>query len=187
MSNVKTRRRDQRKLGRLEIVSQLYKRGYSLTKIRAEVMQRLDLPTYSISTVHKDVKSLLAEWREARLEDIDDAMQLELSRIDDIVRELWEQWEKSKEDYIATRLTKRGTPARNGAGGNNISTTSVSEETRNKVGLGNPAYIAEIRQQLVERRKLLGLYAPEKKDIQGGMSFATFLMESGMIDDADER
>lgn len=37
----------------------------------------------------------------------------------------------------------------------------------NIVVCGNPAYMAEIRQQLVERRKLLGLYAPEKKELSG--------------------
>lgn len=54
------------------------------------------------------------------------------------------------------------------------------------VGLGNPAYISEIRQQLQERRKLLGLYAPEKKDISGEMSFASYLIESGLIESAEQ-
>jgi ATP-dependent 26S proteasome regulatory subunit len=33
---------------------------------------------------------------------------------------------------------------------------------RSQQMLGNPAYIAEIRQQQMERRKLLGLYQPDK-------------------------
>ena len=190
MSIQQQKRRNQEKEARLEIVSQLYKRGYSVRSIRAEVMRRLDLATYSVSTVHRDIHTLLNEWRESRLEDMDEAFQLELTRIDDTVRELWEQWEKSKEDYIKTQRKRKGAPQRNnGEGGNNtgdgnIRTFSVEEKTQNIVGLGNPAYIAEIRQQLAERRKLLGLYAPEKKDLQGGMSFAAFLMASGMIDEA---
>jgi len=190
MSKQQQKRRNQEKEARLEIVSQLYKRGYSVRSIRAEVMRRLDLATYSVSTVQRDIHTLLNEWRESRLEDMDEALQLELTRIDDTVRELWEQWEKSKEDYIKTQRKRKGAPQRNNSeGGNNtgdgnIRTFSVEEKTQNVVGLGNPAYIAEIRQQLAERRKLLGLYAPEKKDLQGGMSFAAFLMESGMIDEA---
>lgn len=188
------RRRNQAKIARLEIVSKLYKRGYSVRHIRAEVMKRLDLATYSTQTVHKDIQSLLAEWRESRLTDMDDALQLELTRIDDTVRELWEQWEKSKEDYTSTERKRKGAPARNngGDGGNQnnadggIRTYGIEEKTKNVVGLGNPAYIAEIRQQLAERRKLLGLYAPEKRDIQGSMSFASFLMESGMLDEAEK-
>ena len=186
-----TKRRNQLKEARLEIVSQLYKRGYAIRTIRAEVMRRLDLATYSLSTAHSDIRTLLEEWRESRLEDMDDAMQLELTRIDDTVRELWEQWEKSKEDYTRTQRKRKGAPERNNrtnntGGENNIRTFSVEEKSQNVVGLGNPAYISEIRQQLAERRKLLGLYAPEKKDIQGGMSFAAFLMDSGMIDEAEK-
>ena len=53
------------------------------------------------------------------------------------------------------------------------------------VGLDNVAYISEIRQQLQERRKLLGLYAPDKKEVSGELSFANLLMESGMLDEAE--
>lgn len=191
MSKAQHKKQNQCKLARLEIVSQLYKRGYSTRAIRAEVMRRLDLATYSTQTVHRDVQTLLKEWRESRLEDMDDALQLELTRIDDTVRELWEQWEKSKEDYTKTQRKRKGAPARNANQDNNsgeggIRTFSVEEKTQEVVGLGNPAYISEIRQQLMERRKLLGLYAPEKRDIQGGMSFSAFLMESGMIDEAEQ-
>ena len=191
MSKAQHKKQNQCKLARLEIVSQLYKRGYSIRAIRAEVMRRLDLATYSTQTVHRDVQTLLKEWRDSRLEDMDDALQLELTRIDDTVRELWEQWEKSKEDYTKTERKRKGAPANNSDNGNNngeggIRTFSVEESTKQVVMLGDPAYIAEIRQQLMERRKLLGLYAPEKRDIQGGMSFSAFLMESGMIDDAEQ-
>lgn len=191
MSAPQTKRRNQMKEARLEIVSQLYKRGYSVRSIRAEVMRRLDLSTYSVSTVQSDIHTLLKEWRESRLEDMDEALQLELTRIDDTVRELWEQWEKSKEDYTKTQRKRKGAPVRtanqeNNSGEGGIRTFSIEEQTQKVIGLGNPAYISEIRQQLAERRKLLGLYAPEKKDLQGGMSFAAFLMESGMIDEAEK-
>lgn len=192
MSKTQYTKRNKIKEARLEIVAQFYKRGYSIRAIRTEVMRRLGLATYSTQTVHKDVQTLLKEWRESRLEDMDDALQLELTRIDDTVRELWEQWEKSKEDYTKTQRKRKGTPNYNGEDNNNeernsgIRTFSVEEKTQQVIMLGNPAYIAEIRQQLAERRKLLGLYAPEKRDIQGGMSFSAFLMESGMIDEAEQ-
>ena len=176
---------------RLNIVAPLYKKGYTVRKIREEVMRRLNLTAYSLSTVQSDINTLLKEWREYRLTNTEDLVQLELARIDDTVRELWEQWEKSKEDYIKTHRKRKGAPVRNDEqqdgnnGEGNIRTYSIEEDTSNVVGLGNPAYIAEIRQQLMERRKLLGLYAPEKKDITGDLSFAAFLMESGMIDEAE--
>ena len=162
------------KEARLEIVAQMYKRGSTIRAIRAEVMRRLDLKTYSTQTVHKDVQTLLKEWRESRLGNMDDALQLELARIDDTVRELWEQWEKSKEDYTKTQRRRKGAPKTkdDGSGGDDggIRTFSVEEQTEQVVRLGNPTYLAEIRQQLAERRKLLGLYAPEKRDIKGEVS-----------------
>ena len=81
--------------GRLVIVAELYKKGYSCRQISEEVMKRLDLASYSTSVVHRDIQVLLKEWRSGRLEDMDDAIQLELERIDDTVRELWGQWERS--------------------------------------------------------------------------------------------
>lgn len=188
MSKPQDKKRNQQKLARLEIVAQLYKRGYSIRKIQSEVVKRLELKTYSLATVHKDIQTLLDEWRENRIEDMDAALQLELERIDDTVRELWEQWEKSKTDYTKTARKQKGSPSRDNQTGQTSIRTYQTERTETEViRLGDPSYIAEIRQQLAERRKLLGLYAPEKKDISGGVSFTSFLIESGMLDDAEQQ
>lgn len=188
MSKAQDKKRNQLKLARLEIVAQLYKRGYSIRKIQSEVVKRLELKTYSLATVHKDIQTLLDEWRENRIEDMDAALQLELERIDDTVRELWEQWEKSKTDYTKTARKQKGSPTRDNQTGQTSIRTYQTERTETEViRLGAPSYISEIRQQLAERRKLLGLYAPEKKDISGGVSFTSFLIESGMLDDAEQQ
>nr|DAN49774.1 MAG TPA: hypothetical protein [Caudoviricetes sp.] len=178
------KKRRQIKEGRLEVIAQLYKRGFTIRAIKAELMKRFDLKALSTATIHRDIQALLNEWRESRLANIDDALQLELTRIDDIVKELWEQWEKSKEDYTRTQRKRKGAPTKNNTAnsedgsvndttnneGGSIKTFSIEEQTQQVIGLGNPAYIAEIRQQLSERRKLLGLYAPEKRDIKGDVS-----------------
>lgn len=188
MSAAQQKRRNQEKTARLEIVAKLYKRGYSVRQIRQEVMACLGLQSYSLGTVHNDIQSLLEEWRTNRIEDMDAALQLELERIDDIVRELWEQWEKSKTDYTKTARKQKDSPSRDGETGETSMKTYQTERTETEViRLGDPSYIAEIRQQLSERRKLLGLYAPEKKDISGEMSFTSFLVESGMLDDAERK
>lgn len=187
MSKPQDKRQNQMKLARLEIVSTLYKRGYSYRKIKEEVMKRLDLQTYSLQTVKRDIQTLLDEWRESRLEDTDELVTLELARIDDTCRELWEQWEKSKTDYNKTQRKQKGSPSRDAETGQTSIRTYQTERTETEViSLGDPSYIAEIRKQLEERRKLLGLYAPEKKELSGGLSFASLLVESGMIDEAEE-
>lgn len=166
-----THRRAKLKEWRKEIEAPLYKRGWSIRQITEEVRQRLNT-TCSTRTVWNDIGELLNEWRAARIADVDARLQLELERIDDAVRELWEQWEKSKEDYTRERNKRIGVavPNAEGQGGGEateIVTVKRENNSENVVGLGNPAYIAEIRQQLMERRKLLGLYAATKTELTG--------------------
>lgn len=163
MSEAQVKRRRQMKLARLEIVGRMYKRGKSYRQIQAEVMARLDLNHYSLETVSRDIKTLLTEWRENRIADIDEAVQLELERINDAIQELWSQWEKSKEDGVRKSRRRRASKTGNGQEGNAVEERSESDI----IGLGNPMYIAEIRQQDIERRKLLGLYAASKTEITG--------------------
>lgn len=187
MSAAQDKRQRQMKLARLEIVAQLFKRGYSRRKIREEVKNRLDLKSYSLGTVQSDVKTLLAEWREDRIENTDDLVQLELERIDDACRELWAQWEKSKQDYTLQTRRQKGSPSRdNQTGLTSIRTVQTERTEKDVTGLGDVSYIIEIRRQQEERRKLLGLYAPEKKDINANGSFAAYLIESGMLDEAEK-
>lgn len=131
-------------------------------------MKRLCLATYSTATVKRDIDTLLVEWRESRLEDMDMALQLELERIDETVAELWEQWEKSKTDCSKTVRKQKGSPVKDSKTGTSAIKTFQTEKTETEViRLGDPSYIAEIRQQLAERRKLLGLYASTRTEITG--------------------
>lgn len=168
MSN--TSRRRHIKEGRKVIVAELYKRGWSIAKIADEVRSRMNT-TCSTRTIWNDINELLDEWRSLRVNDIDQRLQLELERIDDAVAELWEQWDKSKENWVREHNIRVGVPVpTTGEGGNEateIQTVRRENKTENVVGLGNPSYIAEIRQQLAERRKLLGLYAATKTEVTG--------------------
>lgn len=184
MSKMQNQRRNQLKIARLEIVSKMYLRQHSVRQIRDEVMKRLNLKTYSTATVQSDIKTILEELQQQRLDNTEYALQLELERIDETCRELWDQWEKSKEDYVKTMKKRKGVPQFGDAGGGS-KTTQIENRESTVIGFGNVAYISEIRQQLQERRKLLGLYAPEKKEVSGELSFANLLMESGMLDDAE--
>lgn len=170
MSNVSARQHI--KEGRMVIVAELYKRGWSIQRITQEVKARMNLTTLSTRTVWRDIESLLEEWRKHRLNDVDQRLQLELERIDDAVSELWEQWDKSKEDWVREHNKRVGVPVPVGDGNGSgeeteIATVKRENVTENVVGLGNPAYMAEIRQQLAERRKLLGLYAATKTEVTG--------------------
>lgn len=158
---------NQEKTERLEIVGRLYRRGYSYRQIQAEVKRVLDLSSYGIGTVCKDVNGLLEEWKKERLDNVEHHVQLELERIDEACRELWEQWEKSKTDYKKTAHKQKGTPRSTQDGGEKISTYQIEKTETQVVKIGDVSFISEIRKQLEERRKLLGLYAPEKQELTG--------------------
>lgn len=169
------RRRMERRRGfvmRQEIVAQLFKRGYSYAEIRREVMARLNLKTYSLSTVCRDVNMLLEEWRKCRIDNLDHALQLELQRIDDLIKEAWEAWEKSKEDGVERSSKQKGVPLPNNDGENGVATISMEQTQKEVHPCGDPRYLDMIHKLLMERRKLLGLYAPEKReyDHRGGVS-----------------
>jgi hypothetical protein len=169
MSIYQNQNRRKSRLARLEIVGQLYRRHYSNRAIQKEVMARLNLKTYSHLTVQRDIQYLLAEWRKARIENTELLVQGELAQIDECVRELWDQWDKSKEDYKKQQQRDFGKPDSSIGFGDKkkMHITSSERTTMDVIGLGDVSYISEIRQQLQERRKLLGLYAPEKQQIIG--------------------
>lgn len=184
------------KEGRMLIVAELYKKGYTIRAIADEVRARMNT-TCSTRTIWNDINSLLTEWRKTRIDDVDARLQFELECINDSIRELWDQWEKSKDDYTKQYNRRVGVPVpanasdENGQGGQNsqgrngneIITVRREQSETNEVQLGDPRYISEIRMQQIERRKLLGIYAPEKKDIACETTFASLLMESGTIKD----
>lgn len=178
----------QAQIVRLGIISQLYKRGYSYRQIREEVMTRLSLKAYSLQTVHKDIKRLLDEWRKTRIENIDLSVQLELQRIDELIKEAWEAWEKSKQDYDKKWNKQVGVPTDNEDGDGSITTVKMEQSTEAVNACGDPRYLDLIHKLLIERRKLLGLYSPEKREITGAngtaLNPAPFVVE--IIDRAEQ-
>lgn len=156
----------QAQLARIDIISGLYKRGYSFREIRSEVMKRLDLETYSLETVHKDVTRMLDEWREQRIDRIDQVVQLELQRNDDIIKEAWQAWDKSKTDYERKSAKQQGLPTRtddNTEGG--ISTTKIEQSKELVIRYGDPRYLDLILKVQERNAKLLGYDSPIKVDV----------------------
>ena len=150
-------------------------------------MARLDLQSYSLQTVHKDVNRLLAEWRETRIENFDHAVQLELERIDELIKEAWAAWDKSKTDYERKKAKQQGIPGGEGENGEGGSVVNVKMEQSKEevICYGDPRYLEVVHKNLIERRKLLGLYSPEKKEITGDLSFASLLMETSTVNEEE--
>ena len=165
----------QRKIkeARLKYVSEVYKKGYSIQTIADMTREFLGMETgISKQTIHSDIKILLKEWRKDRIDNIDTAIQLELERIDMAVIELWEAWERSKTNQTLKFTKQKGSIDKSQGGENEghevkIKPTFMEKGSKETVEFGDYRYITEIRFQLMERRKLLGLYAPEKTELTG--------------------
>ena len=159
----------QAQLARLEIISDLYKRGYNFREMRSEVMRRLELTTYSLETVHKDVCRLLEEWKKHRISKIDQIVQLELQRNDTIIKEAWEAWDKSKTDYERRSAKQYGTPGKEDGGEERISTTKIEQRREMVRKNGDPRYLEIILKVQERNAKLLGYDKPIKVDIYSAL------------------
>ena len=191
------RKKRQSKAARLNIVSEYYKKGYSLRQIAEKVKEINHLAKApSPNTIRSDLATLTEEWLEHRLTDRDELVQLELERIDACLVELWQAWEKSKQDFTQEKAEQKHTLMGGVKGTQEAKDTNEkpilteSKQQKNEVRkYGDVAYIAEIRQQLMERRKLLGLYKPELKEITGrdGAPLTTSQQTNINIDELTEQ
>lgn len=157
-NNAKRLIQQQNMQARLPIVAELWRKNWTEPEIRLEVMRRLGLETYSSRTVHKDVLRLIDEWKQARLPDIDAKVTAELARLDLVIREAWEMWEKSKEDHHDKSQTQHGTPVVDDNGTLvSIETVKAIMNDSEKRGEGDPRYLDIVLKALQQRIKLLGL------------------------------
>ena len=165
---------NQLKEARLQIVSELWLKGWSSRKIAEEATKRLQ-PAKPInqSTITRDKDLLLKQWHADNMGNVEDWVQLELARIDECILELWREWEKSKQDTTKQEAQKEEVLLAGKDGGKDggkptkLPVTKTKQKQSVVLGMGNVAYIVEIRQQLMERRKLLGLYKPDRQEITG--------------------
>lgn len=182
--NNKKERIKREQQNRMDIIAPLYRHGYTYREMQAEVKARLDLKTYALSTLKQDVDRLVAEWRAQRMDDVDKNITMELARIDEMVREAWLAWEKSKEDYDQTSQKQKGVPNPDTMEG--IVTVQLERVTKGVQSCGDVRYLEVINKLLIERRKLLGLYPAEKRELTGAFTFEQALMQTGVEEDDGE-
>lgn len=143
---------------RMQIVAPLWRQSWTLNEIREEVMKRLGLKTYSLKCVYTDVQRLIKEWQEERLENTDDKITAELARIDLVIKEAWQMWEKSKQDYKTKKQKQEGMPRTDEKGRQiSIDTIKAMMEDSEKRAFGDPRYLDIILRAMQQRCKLLGL------------------------------
>ena len=166
------RKREREREQRLEIIAPLWRKNWTYAEIRKEVMRRLGKEAYSVGTVCKDVKVLIAQWREQRLNDTEEKITTELARLDQVIREAWEMWEKSKQDYNRKSQSQTGIPVE-GENGQQLTIKSIQAMMwdAEQRGCGDPRYLDVILKALNQRCKLMGL-DQMTIDVHSGMTGA---------------
>lgn len=156
----------------MEIIAPLWRKNWTYAEIRKEVMRRLGKEAYSVGTVCKDVKVLIAQWREQRLNDTEEKITTELARLDQVIREAWEMWEKSKQDYNRKSQSQTGVPVE-GEKGQPLTIKSIQAMMwdAEQRGCGDPRYLDVILKALNQRCKLMGL-DQMTIDVHSGMTGA---------------
>lgn len=144
---------------RMTLEAPLWQKGYSIREICNQVKQRMELETLSTRTVWKDIQELLKEYQDMRLEATEDKVTQELARLDAVIREAWEMWEKSKQDFDKTKRKQKGLPQRDEKGKETGEMTTVyAEQQREHIRVtGDPRYLDIILKAQEQRRRLLGL------------------------------
>lgn len=169
---------------RLVIVAKYYAQGKSYRDIRASVMSELELKTYSLATLKKDIDILLKEWREERLEDTDQAVTLFLERNRQHYLEARQQWDESKEDNVISSKKRKGevnTPqGKDKEGSSKITTKQVEEYEKIEKGLGDPRFLKLMLDCEEQRMKVYGGYADQKIQVSGANGDPLF--QTGNID-----
>lgn len=156
---------------RMQIVAPLWRKNYSEREIRVEVMKRLGLETLSSRTVHEDIKRLLKEYQNERLDDTEARVTAELARLDLVIQEAWKQWEDSKVDKEEDRIKRKGLPKLDADGKEDGLLTAYVEQVKSTAfGKGDPRYLDVILKALEQRRRLLGIDRVQV-DLTGTLGF----------------
>jgi hypothetical protein len=136
-------------------VAELYVHGLDGRKQRQSDIARIiadEFPSpsgsgkpYSQSSIANDLKCMRQEWRTQRAEKIDEMIDLELARIDQVEREAWVAWERSvgKNTTITEKTSADG------------SETSIKTEKL----AGDPRFLSIQLDCVKKRCEVLGLNA----------------------------
>lgn len=164
---------------RREIVSKYYARGMNADDIAKMVKKEMgSSKAPSSTTINKDIKEVLEEWRTNRIANMDDAIMVEVTRLTAISNEAWTAWERSKKNY--TEKAKRQVEKMGGKDGMITENHQSAKQVRS---FGDSKYLQVVLACRESTRKLLGLDKPEKKQIEITERFSFVEVEETLEDD----
>lgn len=153
-------------------VAELYLDGWTQVKIAEHC-------GIGLTTVHRDLKAIHAEWQRQQAAHFDVLKARELTRIDRVEREAWEAWKQSKQRTVTRTQSKlRESEAEK------LREVSTTEHTE----LGEPRFLDIILDCIAKRVKILGLDAPTRVQLEtsgeGDEDFASIDEATTFLTDA---
>lgn len=114
-------------------------------------------------TVSKHISSLRKEWLAESREDHADHIAKELAKLDHLEATYWDAWEKSKAAKVRISTKEQGDPM------------VLVEKLRSRENcVGQSQFLEGVRWCIDRRSKLLGLDAPERKELFGAMTLQVY-------------
>lgn len=159
-------------------IARLYLQGMYQT----DIADRLGL---SQPTVSRDIQVLIDEWRVERVYDINEAKARELAKVDNLELEYWEAWHRSQQNAEKEIKKQRAVPGKKDKGSKDAPAPSVLSQDIQKIiegQTGDPRFLAGIQWCIERRCLILGVDAPKKSEISGGITWKEFI--SGSITDS---
>ena len=157
------------KEARLATVSRMYLRG----RYQHEIAAATGVTQQQISY---DLKTLMDRWKESGIRDLDAYKNEQLQKIDELERESWEEWYRSKNEReisVTEKFTSEpGVVAADGqvvrdTGAKNKPEMKTRAQLRREGQTGNTSYTATIQWCIEQRCKILGLEAPRRTELSG--------------------
>jgi hypothetical protein len=130
---------------RRSIVARLYLQQ----RTQAEIARQVEV---NQGTVSRDLMAIQAEWQRVRLDEFMQAKVRELARIDQLEREYWDAWERSRQGLERTVQEKTTAPTGD----------RLKAGTRTEGRDGNPEFLRGVERCVEMRCKIIGAFAAVK-------------------------
>lgn len=125
--------------------------------------------TLTQQMISYDLKQVQKAWLKSALRDFDEARAQELAKIDRLEREYWRGWERSCENAETVVTKSKGVVKqyKDEARGKLMTERPAEVNQTSKGQAGDPRFLAGVERCIERRCKLLGLDAPEKREVTG--------------------
>ena len=118
---------------------------------------------WTVGIIQADVVALKERWRARSAADTDEMISREAARLDQLEREAWAAYRRSKGKHqVRTTKTRRGKAPE---GDPIMPETETSLRTEELAG--DPRFLETVRGCIADRRKLFGLDSPTRSELTG--------------------